>query len=137
LINYAKYLALNYQPAYLAFGVEVDLNYWARGDAPFRTFQSLYFQAYDEVKSVSEDTLVFPTFQYENLRTTNGWSLVHRFEPKLDLLAVSSYPSSLYPTLEDLPADYFRRLAGRVDKPVAIASAGWSSVPPVGSTQTR
>src|SRR5688572_15433277 len=59
-INYAKYLALNYTPAYLALGVEVDMYFAAKGDGAFRTFLSLYFQAYDEVKSVSKSTLVFP-----------------------------------------------------------------------------
>jgi hypothetical protein len=39
-IAYAKYLALNYKPAYLALGVEVDMIYRARGDGSFRNFIS-------------------------------------------------------------------------------------------------
>src|SRR5215471_14063992 len=103
-IAYAQYLALNYKPAYLALGVEMDLYYGRRGDGPFRNFQSVYFEAYDAVKRASPNTLVFPTFQYEDMigvvtasgqRTQPAWSLVNRFDPKIDMLAVTSYPSFL------------------------------------------
>ena len=103
-IAYAKYLALNYKPAYMALGVEVDLYYARRGDAAFRNFVSVYFEAYDAVKEVSPNTLVFPTFQYENVLgilnrgapSQPAWSLVDRFQPKLDLLAVSTFPRAAF-----------------------------------------
>jgi hypothetical protein len=133
-ISYSKYLALNYKPAYMAVGVEVDLFYAAKGDAAFRNFQSVYFEAYDAIKSESQDTIVFPTFQYENM---NGilrqesrqplWSLVTRFDPKIDMLAVSSFPNSVYPVVSQLPADYYTGLKNRSDMPVALTSVGWSS----------
>jgi hypothetical protein len=133
-ISYSKYLALNYKPAYMAVGVEVDLFYQAKGDAAFRNFQSVYFEAYDAIKSESEDTVVFPTFQYENM---NGilkpdskqllWGLVSRFEPKIDMLAVSSFPNSVYPVVSQLPADYYTAIDSRTDKPIAFTSVGWSS----------
>jgi hypothetical protein len=134
-IAYAKYLALNYKPAYLALGVEVDMIYRGRGDGSFRNFLSLYFEAYDAVKSVSKDTLVFPTFQYEDMLglistgspTLPSWSLVNRFEPKIDALAISSYPSLVFNTITDLPLDYYDALAGRLDRPVVFASVGWNS----------
>lgn len=133
-ISYSKYLALNYKPAYIAVGVEVDLYYTAKGDASFRHFQSVYFEAYDAIKSESADTLVFPTFQYENmngaLRSDSRqqlWSLVSRFEPKIDMLAVSSFPNSVYPTVTQLPADYYTSLKNRANKPIALTSVGWSS----------
>jgi hypothetical protein len=133
-ISYSKYLALNYKPAYMAVGVEVDLFYAAKGDAAFRSFQSVYFEAYDAIKSVSESTLVFPTFQYENM---NGilraesrqpvWSLANRFDPKIDMLAVSSFPNSVYPVVSQLPADYYTGLKNRTSLPIALTSVGWSS----------
>ena len=137
-INYAKYLALNYKPAYLALGVEVDMYFAAKGDGAFRTFLSLYFQAYDEVKSVSKETLVFPTFQYEEmqglLRGGSGqlpaWGLVQRFEPKIDMLAVSSFPGFIFNDVRELPMDYYTGLKDRSEKPLALVSVGWSSTPP-------
>ncbi len=134
-ISYAKYLALNYKPAYMALGVEVDMIYRGRGDGSFRNFLSLYFEAYDAVKSVSPDTMVFPTFQYEDMLgllntgspTLPSWSLVNRFEPKIDMLAVTSYPSLVFSSVSELPSDYYDALAGRLDKPVIFASVGWNS----------
>jgi hypothetical protein len=137
-ISYAKYLALNYKPAYLALGVEVDMFFNRRGDAAFRNFQSLYFEAYDAVKSVSSSTLVFPTFQFEDLQaildtgqpTQPAWALVGRFEPKIDAIAVTSFPAFAFPNANRLPPDYFGPLKARYQKPIILASIGWSSVSP-------
>jgi hypothetical protein len=97
----------------------MDLFYGRRGDGPFRNFQSVYFEAYDAVKRSSPHTLVFPTFQYEGMigalrsgeRAQVAWSLVNRFEPKIDMLAVSSYPFLLYKTPEEIPANYYQPCA--------------------------
>jgi hypothetical protein len=133
-ISYAKYLALNYHPTYLALGVEVDLIHLNRGDASFRNFVSLYFEAYDAVKEVSPDTKVFPTFQYENLlgilddpARQPAWSLVARFQPKIDMLAVSSFPRAAFGSITDVPGDYYDALTGRFDLPAAFVSVGWAS----------
>jgi hypothetical protein len=132
---YAQYLALNYQPDYLALGVEVNMFFEARGDGPFRNFQSLYFETYDAVKSISPDTKVFPTFQYEGLLGLLGggelrpetWGLVDRFMPKMDMLALSTFPGFVFETVEALPEDYYARISSRTTLPVAFASVGWSS----------
>jgi hypothetical protein len=134
-IAYTKYLALNYKPAYMAIGVEVDLYYTRRGDAAFRNFLSAYFEAYDAVKEVSPETQVFPTFQYENLLgiLARGqarqalWDLVERFQPKLDMLVVSSFPRFAFPSLQDVPNTYYDELATKTNKPVAFISVGWAS----------
>ncbi len=136
-ISYAKYLALNYKPAYLALGVEVDMFFNRRGDAAFRTFQSLYFEAYDAVKDVSPATLVFPTFQYEDMQALldlgqpmqPAWTLVGRFEPKLDAVAVTSFPGFAYTTVEQVPQAYYSQLKTRFQKPLILASVGWTSGP--------
>jgi hypothetical protein len=141
-IAYAKYLALNYKPAYLALGVEVDMYYDRRGDGAFRNLLSLYFEAYNAVKSVSSTTLIFPTFQYENMlgllqtgesgatqagTTQPAWVLVSRFEPKIDMLAVSSFPGLVYATPDAVPEDYYGGLKGRSEHPIGFVSLGWSS----------
>ena len=135
-IAYAKYVALNYKPAYLALGVEVDMFFRRRGDGAFRNFLSLYFEAYDAAKEVSPDTLVFPTFQFENMLgilqsepSLPAWSLVNRFEPKIDMLAVSSFPGFVRAKVSDLPSDYYAALKGRSQRPIAFFSVGWSSAP--------
>jgi hypothetical protein len=88
LIAYVKYVALNYKPKYLAIGIEMNM-YYERQPDDFDNFVSLYFEAYDVVKSLSPDTLVFPTFQLEamqNLLSADDgalpeWHLLRRFEP--------------------------------------------------------
>lgn len=134
-VAYAKYLALNYQPSYMALGVEVDLLYARLGPEAFESFLSLYEETYDEVKAVSPRTLLFPTFQYESMLgiLDNGgthqptWSLVQQFGERLDLLAVSSYPGLVFETITDLPANYYQALEDVADVPIALVSLGWSS----------
>lgn len=142
-VHYAKYLALNYKPAYMAIGVEVDLIYRLRGETSFRNFLSLYFEAYDAVKEASPQTLVFPTFQYEDLLGILGnppsepaWSLVDRFRPRLDLLAVSTFPGAVFDAIQEMPGDYYDGLFGRFDEPVAFFSTGWSSESKHGTDQS-
>jgi hypothetical protein len=140
-IAYAQYLALNLKPRYMALGMEVDLYEAARPD-DFDNFVSLYFEAYDAVKDISPQTLVFPTFQMEaiqNLLSPAGqpagpaapsrWHLVLNFEPKVDILAVTTYPSFVFATPDDIPPDYYDQLRRYSDAPIAIAAAGYSSGP--------
>lgn len=137
-IAYAKYMAVNYKPAYMALGVEVDLYYRRRDDAAFRTFQSLYFEAYNAVKEASPSTLVFPTFQYEDLLgklntgedNTPLWPLINRFEPKLDMLAISTFPGFVFGSAGGIPTDYYTQMRAQSAKPIAFVSVGWSSATP-------
>jgi hypothetical protein len=140
-IAYAQYLALNLRPRYMALGMEVDLYEAARPD-DFDNFVSLYFEAYDAVKDISPETLVFPTFQMEAIQnllspagqpavpgTLTRWHLVLDFEPKVDILAVTTYPSFVFATPDDIPPDYYDQLRLYSDAPIAIAAAGYSSGP--------
>lgn len=135
-LSYAEYVALNYQPDYLALGVEINM-YQQRRPEDFDNFLSLYFEAYDIVKRQSPQTLVFPTFQMEELQglLPGGeahppqWDLLRRFEPKLDLVAISTYPSFVFETPADIPADYYDQLRLHTDRPIAIAEMGYSSGP--------
>lgn len=135
-IAYAQYLALNLEPRYMALGMEVDLYDAARPD-DFDSFVSLYFEAYDAVKDISPETLVFPTFQMEaiqNLLSPPGqaltrWHLMLRFEPKVDILAITTYPSFAFAAPDDIPPDYYDQLRRYSDVPIAIAAMGYSSGP--------
>jgi hypothetical protein len=133
-IAYAKFLALNLKPEYMALGTEVNL-YFARNPDDFPNFLSLYFEAYDAVKSLSPSTLIFPTFQLEDLagelptdqERVTRWYLIQQFEPKLDVLAVSTYPSFAFDSPSDMPEYYYKQLKAATSKPIAIAEMGYSS----------
>jgi len=136
LVTYAQYVALNYRPTYLAFGVDVN-TFAEEGSEDFDQFLSIYNEAYDAVKGLSPETLVFPTFQLERLDASlppegprqPQWYLIPRFGTRLDLLAVSSYPSLAFSDVKKIPADHYLQLAAHTDRPVVIADMGYSSGP--------
>lgn len=134
LIDYARYLAETYQPRYLAFGVEIN-GYQQHHPEDFERFVVIYHEAYEAVKELSPDTLVFPTFQFEELQgrlpfqnpLPPQWNLISRFEPRLDVLAVSSYPDILYPEAGSIPDSYYQQLSLYSSRPVAISGMGYTS----------
>src|SRR3989304_1191311 len=72
-------------------------------------------------EAVSPAPPVFPVFEYEDMlgtlnpgeATLPAWSLVNRFEPKIDMLAVTSFPGFVYASANSLPPDYYEPLRGR------------------------
>lgn len=133
-IDYARYVAREYRPRYLALGVEVN-SYQHQQPEDFEVFVVVYHQAYEAVKEIAPETIVFPTFQLEELQGLlpggdpypQQWYLINRFEPRLDLLAVSSYPSLAFKTSGTIPPTYFAQIAAYTDRPVAITGMGFSS----------
>jgi hypothetical protein len=135
-LTYVRYVVTNYRPKYLAFGVEI--NSYQRGQPDdFERFVSLYHEAYRAVKDLSSSTLVFPTFQLEDMQgylpldapKPPQWYLLNRFEPSIDMFAVSSYPRTVFRTVESLPPNYFTQLAPYAKHPIAIAGTGYPSGP--------
>lgn len=134
LITYARYVVVNYRPAYLAVGVDVN-RYWQRDAQDFQQFVTLYSEIYDLIKKETPDTLVFPTFQLEELRGLvpldephqPQWQLVDEFAGKMDLFAVSTYPGVVFSSAGEIPSDYYSTLRTRADVPLAIAETGYAS----------
>ncbi len=133
-LTYAQYVAINYHPAYLALGVEMNL-YNEKNKDDFENFKSLYFEAYDRVKQSSPDTQVTATWQYEDLQGRlptedqhfPAWQLVKAFDAKMDVAAISTYPSFAFAKASDIPDIYYSQLRGFTEKPIVIAEMGYSS----------
>lgn len=136
LATYVQYVMVNYQPKYLAIGLDVN-QYWLRDPAGFQQYVTLYNEIYAEIKDSSPETLVFPTFQLEDL---NGllpldtphpaqWALLDQFAGAFDLLAVSTYPGVVFSTAAQIPPDYYTSLRERADVPIAISETGYASTP--------
>lgn len=133
-IAYAQYVARNYKPKYLALGVEIN-SYQQQHREDFERFVIVYHEAYQAVKQLSPDTIVFPTFQYEELQgllpagdpLPPQWNLISRFEPRLDLLAISSYPSLVYADPQLIPESYYAQLPSHTDRTIAITGLGYAS----------
>ena len=133
--NFAVRLAREFEPEYLGLGSEIN-TYLATHPHDAANFVSLYRETYDAIKAEFPDMKVFLTFQWDHLvhpeayglPPTQGvdWRMIEQFEPRLDVWAISSYPC-FYFRNRPIPADYYRPLAQRSDKPLAVAEGGCSS----------
>jgi hypothetical protein len=121
-------------PAYLAIGVEVNSTY-ERNPTQYRKFVDAYREAYDAVKASSPGTLVFPTFEYEQLLGLvpweaphpPRWELLNDFAGHSDVAGIATYPSFTYSVARKVPPDYYRQISDHTKLPVAFASAGYAS----------
>ena len=134
LVAYAIYIVTNYEPEYLAVGVEINM-LRARSPEQFRGFLEAYNRVYDAVKSIRPETKVFPTFQLEDLlgRLTQEhppqWEAVEVFGRRIDALAISTYPylSSSIRLVREIPGDYYSQLRTRFAGEILISEAGYAS----------
>ena len=134
LVAYAIYVATNYEPEYLAVGVEINM-LRARAPGQFVGFLKAYARVYDAVKSIRPETKVFPTFQLEDLlgRLTQEhppqWEAIDAFGGRIDALAFSTYPylSSSIRLVREIPEDYYRQLRERFSGEILISEAGYAS----------
>lgn len=135
LVAYAIYVAANYEPDYLALGVEINM-LRARAPDQFAGFVEAYRRAWEAVKSVSPRTKVFPTFQLEDMDATLGgahppqWDALDAFAGMMDALAVSTFPFLTgIRSAEEVGAGYYARLRERFAGEILISGAGYASAP--------
>ncbi len=133
-VAYAEFVVREYRPRWLALAVDLDAVARARPD-DLDAVEAAYRRAYAAVKAIAPETLVFATFQLEDLQGLlpwsehlPQWSLVLRFQDVLDVLAVSSYPSLIFPFASDIPDSYYSRLE-TFQKPIALTPGGYASAP--------
>lgn len=134
--NFALRILQEFHPHYLGLASEIN-TYMEANPQDTEHFLSLYNEVYDAVKAQSPETQVFVSFQWEQLNGLLGdqpaiarrtkWSQVDSFEPRLDLLAISSYPFWVYRSAAEIPADYYTPLLQHSSKPIAIAESGFLS----------
>jgi hypothetical protein len=135
LVNYAAYIAVNYRPAYLAIGVEINMLY-ERARPQFDAFVEAYKAAYDVAKAANPGMQVFPTFQLEDLLGRLDqvhephWEVIEPFRGHMDALAVTTYPfvGNIRATA-DIGPEYYSQLTQFFDGPIIIAQAGYPSGP--------
>ena len=141
-LAYTAYVAKNYNPAYLAIGVEVNMLF-ERAPDQFEAFVSLYKEAYAVAKGANAHIKVFPTFQLEVLLGSIGtahqprWDVIDAFRNKMDLLAVSTYPylGDAHSAAEIRP-EYFSQLRQRYAGEIIVAETGYASAPVEGRVNT-
>lgn len=134
-LRYVDLILEHYRPRWLALAVDMDQI--ARANpTDFASFEATYRQAYARAKAQRPDIAVFATFQLEDLQGLLQWSpphppqwpLVQRLSDALDLLAVSTFPSFVFPFVTEIPAEYFSRLHA-FEKPLALVPVGYAASP--------
>ncbi len=130
----AKALA-RLQPEFLCLATEINFLALQRLEE-FLHFATLYKETYREVKRISPATKVFVSFQWEWMRIVDAkeprkirehTKVIDIFRPELDVVALTSYPSSFHDTPALLPADYYtwlRRHIRNTDE-VLFMEIGW------------
>ena len=131
------------RPDYLVLGPEVNFIVGAR-PAEFFEFTAAYQEAYALAKSVSPETQISVSYQYDGVRRTlldQSLAPEARFpwyiplvgpQDYFGLTTYFSYSSDAhdeYPEVTDVPSDYYapiRELVGP-DKPVVFTEVGWPS----------
>jgi len=114
---------------FLYLGLEI--NYLVFNLNEYLAFVTLYKLAYDEIKKISPGTKVFTSFQYDLIYGMHRIYpqpnlVVDLFKPKLDLLAITSYPAPHFSHPSLMPPDYYRLAnlyAGGL--PIAVTEIGW------------
>ena len=130
----AKYIALNYRPAYLVLGTEVNVAFERDPDG-YRAFVDAYREAYGVVRAASPETLVLVSFQYEQLLGlipwepphVPRWELLDDFAGANDLFAITTYPSFAFAVARKVPPLYYSQIGEHVQGPLAVVSAGYAS----------
>ena len=129
--NMALRVLKDFKPKYLCFGVEVSA-YYRVDPEDFKNFVSLYNEVYAAVKQISPETIVFPTFHYEEFLGVLPWSphnpnwgLLRMF--RMDAFAISTYPYMVY-SMEEIPEDYYTQIREYTGLPLVIAESGFATV---------
>ncbi len=134
-LAYTAYVVKNYNPDYLALGVEINMLY-ERNRPQFDAFVTLYNEAYDLAKKTNPKLKVFPTFQLEDLEGTFGlvhpphWEVLDFFQGHMDALAISTYPFlAQVRSAADIRADYYSQLKSHWSGEIFVAETGYASAP--------
>lgn len=134
LVAEATFIAVNERPAYLAIGMEVNAVY-ERNPLLYQQYVTAYREAYQAVKTVSPQTQVFPTFQYEQLLGVipsepphaPRWNLLDGFQGAMDAFAITTYPSFAFPVARKVPPRYYHDARDHTKLPLIFAAAGYAS----------
>lgn len=134
-VAFAELVVQRYQPRWLVLAVDLDQIAAAR-PSQLDAFEEAYVRAYNRVKELAPQTRVFATFQLEDVQSLLPWgqphppqfSLIPRFQPFLDVLAVSSFPSFIFPFARDIPDEYYARLLS-FGLPLALVPVGFATQP--------
>ncbi len=132
LDNELKFLARNVSPWALILGNQINLAFESNPDLYF-LYAVKYRTLYRSVKSIDSSILVAPSFAYEEFMgiALNSnihpprWELLTAYEDVMDIFAISTFPSFVYPTALSIPSDYYSSIRQYTDAPLFVLQAGF------------
>lgn len=127
-------VAKKYKPDYLCLGQEINYVYDDNPKEKYQQFVKDLLITYQEVKKVSENTEVFPSFAYEPMRAKKQEFLYTDFKDEVPYFTITSYPMNLldiypqdtYKSPKDIPSDYWD-VSDITDSDVFVTEIGWST----------
>ena len=133
--QYVQQLVSAIHPEYLGLAAETNL---IRGAAPANVYSAVVQMANAAAADVSATAGARPKL-YVSIQADEGWGRLlhnnvyqgaetdfHDF-PFMEALALSSYPYFVFAQPEDVPLDYYTRLANGRALPVLVVEGGWTS----------
>lgn len=141
--DYVKALVAAIHPDYLGLAAETNL---IRVAAPESVYAAIVQMANAAASDVRAMAGTHPQL-YVSVQADEGWGrLAHNNVyqgveqdftdfPFMEVLALSSYPYFVYTDPDDIPLDYYARLANGRTLPVLVVEGGWTSGS-VGSVQS-
>ncbi|MDD5688162.1 MAG: T9SS type A sorting domain-containing protein [Elusimicrobia bacterium] len=127
-------VAKKYKPDYMCLGQEINYVYDDNPKEKYQQFVRDILITYQEVKNVSPNTKVFPSFAYEPMRAKHQEFLFDDFKEIVPYFTMTSYPMdflNLYPkntykSPQDIPANYWN-VSDITYKNVFVTETGWST----------
>ncbi len=141
--DYVSALVTAIHPDYLGLAAETNLIRVAAPESVYAAVVQMANAAAADVKSMAG---AHPRL-YVSVQADEGWGRVAHNDvyqgveqdftdfPFMEALALSSYPYFVYTNPEDVPLDYYTRLANGRTLPVLVVEGGWTSGA-VGSVQS-
>jgi hypothetical protein len=122
----AKNLAKEFKPEYFSLGNEIN-DYFFVHPEELKDFLTLFDEAKTQIKKVSPNTKVFIVFSFNHLIDNNQWELLEKFDDRVDLIGLTTYPWKHFNDPEDIPENYYSKLKNFTSKPIAFTEIGWIS----------
>lgn len=128
LADVSKVAALN--PTYINLAPEINFLY-LEDPAEFDQFQTLYAEAYSDVKQISPNTKVGVSYHLDAMFLFSQFDLIGLMGPQ-DYIGFTTYPAHFvyegyYPSISQFPASYYTRVRQLTEKPIVFTEVGWPS----------
>lgn len=128
-LNYCRNMIHRFKPDYMVYACEVDDAFTNPEDPEFQEFLFFIKTVHKTLRKEYPGLLLIMEFVlYDRQSMKKREKVTRLFLPYTDIYAVSTYPylvDGIGGDIENLPVDWFARVAANTNKPFAIMETGW------------